>query len=471
MALTKFEFNEESINYFHESGLIPLNFYNKSGQILIHQKMNATENEINALMKFREQGIYYQDTDAHKLTKPKRSIPEGLTDTKLLSEETTNTLVHDFSTIFDELKNSSLSSISAKKMKNTVNEIFTKFEKQPDAMTGLVNILELMNTGSVDYQLQIAIKRTVVAMALKTRGMTHQGHKETEYLAASMNNLMVSCMLCDISYLKMNMPAGSDITATEMQYVKNHPMISYLMIAHEESIDPAVKRNVLLHHRPAVSDSTSNNYPSRNSIYQKLAALHQEYSKNPEKRSITQAIARTLTDLKQDIKYDEDANILALASEFASLTTDVPWRKAFHPVRASKMILNNSFFTYSWRVVREFLDLVAISLCDNQMVLHEGDFVIITLDTSSGNPYFEICRIIEISRLQSRPSIERIGSVDLKIIKEPKLSLGGFDPKNIVLDKRNAKYHLENDLTRRMIYVVDKDINPDLYNYLSEKMK
>jgi len=471
MALSKFEFNDESISYFHESGLIPLNFYNKTGQILIHQKMNATENEINALMKFRNQGIYYQDHDAHKLRKPKRVIPEGLTDTKLLSEETTQTMVHDVRDIFSELKNSSMTSISARKMKKTVNDVFNKFEKQADAMTGLVNILELMNSGNIDCELQIAIKRTVVAMALKTRGMTHQGNKDPQFMSEAMNNLMVSCMLCDISHLKMNMPSGNVLSAADMQYVKNHPMISYLMIAHEEEIDPVVKRNVLLHHRPAPLDTTSNNYPGKNLLYQKLAALYQEYSKNPEKRIVANSIARTLTDLKQDIKYDEDANIIALSSEFASLTTDVPWRKAFDPKIAVKMILNNSYFTYSTRVIREFLDLVAISLCDNQMVLKVGDFIIITLETSSGNPYFELCRIIEINRQQSRPSIERIGSVDLKIEREPKLMLSGFDPKNIVFDKRNAKYHLEHDLTRRMIYVVDKEINPDLFIFLSEKIK
>jgi HD-GYP domain-containing protein (c-di-GMP phosphodiesterase class II) len=471
MALAKFEFNEESISYFHESKLIPLNFYNKSGQILIHQKINAAESEINALMKFRDQGIYFQESDADKLKKPKRAIPEGLTDTKLLSEETTHALVHDFSNIFTELKSSSITAISARKMKDTVNDVFQKFEKQSDAMTGLVNILELMNTGKIDHELQTAIKRTVVAMALKTRGMTHQSSKDAKYMGEAMSNLMVSCMLCDIAYLKMTMPVGRGLNSNEMQYIKNHPIISYLMIAHEEHIDPVVKHNVLLHHRPSALDGTSNNYPTRNVISQKLAVMYQEYSKIPEKRTVANSIAQTLTELKQDIKYDEDVNILALASEFASLTTDVPWRKALSPVIASKMILNNSYFTYSARVTREFLDLVAISLCDNQMVLKLGDFVIIALETSSGNPYFELCKIIEITRLQSRPSVVRIGSVNLKIDKEPKLTLNGFDHKSITLDKRNAKYHLENDLTRRMIYVVDKDINPELFEFLVEKVK
>ncbi|MDH4261688.1 MAG: c-di-GMP phosphodiesterase [Spirochaetia bacterium] len=469
MALSKFEFNEESINYFHESKLIPLNFFNKTGQILIHQKVNASENEINALLKFRDQGIYFQDSDAHKLKKPKRYIPEGLSDTKLLTEETTHTMVHDFTDIFSELKSSSITSISAKKMKNTVNDIFQKFEKQSDAMTGLVNILELMNTANADYELQAAIKRTVVAMALKTRGMTTQNSKDADYMAESMNNLMVSSMLCDVAYLKMKMPVGRKLNSNEMEYIKNHPIISYLMIAHEDSIDPIVKHNVLLHHRAAPIDGTSNNYPTKNIISQKLATMYQEYSKNPDKRAVANSIARTLNDLKQDVKYDEDINILALASEFASLTTDVPWRKSFSPVIACKMILNNSFFTYSARVTREFLDLVAVSLCDNNLVLKTGDFVIIALDSSTGNPYFELCKIIEISRLQSRPSVERIGSVNLTIKKEPKLTLSGFDYKNIVFDKRNAKYNLENDLTRRMIYVVDQELNPELFDFLNNK--
>lgn len=466
MDLNKFEFNEEVINYFHESKFIPVDFYNKSGQILIPKKNNATENEINALLKFIPQGIYFLEADAHKLKKPERKIPDGLSDTKLLTQETTSALLHDTSEIFSELRNSSLTSISAKKIKNTVTDVFQKFEKQPDAMNGLVNILELMNAGNVEYNMQMAIKRTVVAMAMKTRGLTNQNSKDRAFLQKSMNNLMVAALLCDIGCLKMSMPSENGLNSSQMQYVKNHPMVSYLMIAHEESIDPIVKRNILLHHRPAYQDSVSNNYPTRTTLYQKLLSLYQEYSKIPEKKNVANSIAITLNDIKQDVKFDEDANIIAIASEFSSLTTDVPWRKALDSVTAVKMILNNSYFSYSSRSMREFLDMVALSLCDNQMVLNEGDFVIITAESLTGNPYFEVCKIVEINRYQSRPLVERIGAVNLIIENEPKRRLTGFDKKNLVLDKRHAKYDLANDLTRRMIYVVDPKLDPELYEHL-----
>lgn len=467
MSLNKFEFNEEIINYFRESRLIPLDFYNKAGQILIPKKAEATENEINALLKFQSQGIYFQESDAHKLKKPSRDIPEGMSDTKLLTQETGDVLARDVSSMFEELKTSSFSAISARRMKNTVSDVFEKFEKEPDAMNGLVNILELMSSGQLAHEMQIAIKRTVVAMALKTRGMTHQSSKDKGYLQTSMNHLMVSSLLCDVAYLKMNMPSQKGLDGNQMLYIKNHPLISYLMIAHEDSLDPAVKRNILFHHRPAPSDATSNNYPGKTQLAQKLAALYQDYSKIPDKKNVAGAIAHTLSDLKQDIKYDEDANILAIASEFASLTTDVPWRKGIHPVTAVKMMLNNSYFTYASRAIREFLDLVAISLCDNKMILKVGDFIILTAESMSGSPYFEVCKIHEINRQQSRPVVERIGSVNLNIEKEPKLALTGFDKKNLVLDKRHAKYHLENDLTRRMIYVIDPQLDPEMYEHLA----
>lgn len=44
---------------------------------------------------------------------------------------------------------------------------------------------------------------------------------------------------------------------------------------------------------------------------------------------------------------DEDIAYLILASEYASLTTDQPWRSAKDSRTAMKLILNNSFFSYS----------------------------------------------------------------------------------------------------------------------------
>ena len=50
--------------------------------------------------------------------------------------------------------------------------------------------------------------------------------------------------------------------------------------------------------------------------------------------------------------------------------------------------------------------------------------------------------------------------------REPKLRLLGFEPENIEMDKRLAEYSLKSDNTRRIVYIVDEEIDEDLYSYL-----
>ncbi|MES0491886.1 MAG: hypothetical protein ABUK01_17960 [Leptospirales bacterium] len=469
--LKQFEFNDDTITYFKEAGIIPLQFYNKSGQVLIHKKDNAAESEVDNLIKFQSQGIYYHKDDEDKLHRKSasRRIPNGLSDTRLLTKETTKVLSEDVKSSFQQMQQSSIDGLTARKMKNNVNDVFAKFEKQPDAMMGLVNILELMGSDSeMTYDMEIAVKRTVVAMALKTRGVIYQSATGQAAMQEDMNNLLMSAMLCDVSYLKMKIPTDTSLTPDHRNYISNHPLISYLMLAHEPEISREVKRNVLLHHRPFHEDKENNNYPQHNVLLQKLSKLYQEYSKDNSKLPVARSVANTIQDLQNRPAYDENANILALASEFASLTTKTAWREAFDPLTATKLIINNSYFTYPGRILREFLDSTAISLCDNKKIINNGDFLVLSAESLQGSSHMEIVKVSEIDRHQSRPQVRRIAFISPKIQKTPKLRLTGIDTSNITLDKRKAHYHLENDNTRKIVYCVDEKMDAELHEKLME---
>ena len=91
-----FEFTPEVIDGFRENKEIPVHFYNKDGQILIYRKENASDTEIERILRFVDQGIYFDLNDADKLgLGEKREVPEGLTDTKLLSEQHAEELAAD----------------------------------------------------------------------------------------------------------------------------------------------------------------------------------------------------------------------------------------------------------------------------------------------------------------------------------------------------------------------------------------
>lgn len=466
-----FDFTPEIIDKFREEKQIPVHFYNKDGQILIYKKEDATEAEINRVLRFVEQGIFYNtdDTDALGLGKKEESqTEEGLSDVKLLSENHAEELTKDTTELFNTLKRSTITSVHAKRSSDQLNQLFTDFETQPDAMNGLVNIMEIMAGGEAGADVELAVKRTVVAMAMKTRGMKATTHRDKQKMQDMVNVLMMSALLCDIGCAKMNMPTTDGITAKEMDYIRNHPLMSYMMVAHERTIDSRVKRNILCHHRPMRMDAQTNNYPPLKGLLTRLAMMEQKYRDDPSKGAVAQDVREQITMLKTDLPFDEDANIVAIASEFASLTSKTAWRPAFTVERAIRMIINNSFFTYTDRVLREFLDYVSMSLNDNQKVLAEGDFIIVASRDSGGKPFFEVCQITTANRYQSKPGIDRFATIYPDLESLPKLRFGSFNLERLRPDPRYAHFELSKDDSRHIVYAVDPEYDPKLFERLTE---
>lgn len=465
--LIEFDFSDEIINDFKARKQIPIDFYNNKGQILIYRKDEATDAEIERLFKFINQGIYYKEEDEHKLKGKKkkekpRKTPEGLSDTKLISKNYADALTNDTTEVFEKLRQSSGHTLASKKMKERMDSLFIDFSHQDDALSGLVNILELMQDHDSSYDVEKAIKRTIVSMAIKTRGMIMSGNSNMAGdLKDGINNLMMSSLFCDVGYYKMSMPINIGLSQEEMTYIKNHPLVSYLMIAHDKNISSVTKHNILMHHRPKGGEGQHHNdYPDTASLEQKLTAVREKYQNEPSKEGVVADINRQLQMIARNASsYQEDSNILALSSEFASLTSPTTWRESIAGDLAVKMILNNSFFTYSFRIMREFLDYIVLSLIDNQFALKVGDFVVVNSSAEKSNSSFELCQVDEVGRYQSRPRVVRIGAVRPKVETQPKLKFEGFDLENTKKDPRKARYDLKLDESRQLVYAYDPRLN------------
>ena len=84
-----FDLSAELIDQFRQAREIPVHFYNRDGQILIYRKQDASGPEIERLLRYAPQGIFYDLDDEAALSpsKSSRAIPEGLSDAKLISRE------------------------------------------------------------------------------------------------------------------------------------------------------------------------------------------------------------------------------------------------------------------------------------------------------------------------------------------------------------------------------------------------
>ncbi len=404
--LKPFDLSTEMIDQFRRAREIPVHFYNRDGQILIYRKQGATGPEIERLLRYAPHGIFYDVDDQAALfpESTERTIPDGLSDAKLISCEVAHEMTAHTSELFAELRRSSLDSKQTQASRRRLAATFDAFEGQPDAMIGLVNIIELMGDQNAPHEVELAVKRTVVAMALKIRRMKAQSAFDREQLKALSVVTMLSALLCDVGASKMDLPKELGLSNREMQYVQNHPLMSFLMLAHEGSLEAAVKHNVLCHHRPLREGAGGNNYPTDDWLSDRLRALVTKYQADANRAGIAPDLEQQLALLRSDQAYEEDLAIISLSSEFASLTSAVPWRPAFSSVRAVQMIINNLFFTYPHRIPREFLDYVAVSLCDNREILAAGVFIVVAATGREGDTAFEVCEITHSSRYQSAPA-------------------------------------------------------------------
>lgn len=182
--LAKFELTEESLNSFRKNKNIPLDLYNKDGQILIHKKRNPTEADFGKLLKFEMQGLYFLISELKKTKtngNDKAFLEPGRT-TKLFDQEKTARFAKQSQALIEDLRKTSFSSDQAVFVQNSVNELLTDFTSNPDFELGIFNILEILGVAGVSVESELMTKRTVVAMGMKvrTRKIVNEGKEESK---------------------------------------------------------------------------------------------------------------------------------------------------------------------------------------------------------------------------------------------------------------------------------------------------
>nr|WP_167881616.1 c-di-GMP phosphodiesterase [Leptospira wolffii] len=476
LKLERFEFNSDVIRQFKENQMIPVDFYNKNGQILIHRKDNASEADINKLQKFELQGIYYLHSERDKVTirpeHPDAVNGKKVSYIKLVNPDLTIRLAKDASSLLKELRDYPLNGNHVKNVSKAIDLILEDFSTSQDVELGLVNVIDVMKTAGVETNSEILTKRTVISMAMKLRSLKAMSVKDSENSRAQQLNLMMASYMVDIGKARMKFPIHGDLSAEEFEYVKNHPIVSYLMIANLASIQPQVKTSVLNSHRPYRGEGLNNNYPATAFLIKKLTEYYEKYKEDSTRTVLVEDLQRQLHLLQSNTYGEDDPAIISISGEFASLSTNQEWRAAYKPISAMKLILNNSFFSYNERVVKEFFDFMALSLCENKSVLNPGDYVIVVSTDSQHKVHFETCTIKEINRNQTRPLLERIGTIRPIFSNKGKLKIAGYDHRTFQPDRRKAVFNLANTVDpRRVIYSIDPELDPRLFDLIDKNYR
>lgn len=485
LKLKPFELSDEVVQKMRETRCLPARLYNQDGQTVIFPRSNLDEAEIEKLLRFRTQGLFYHPDDAAHLglveappapplsvvSAPLQTVSktpnlpevEGLSSARLISQALTNQTLNLADDLLSEVKVSPLTAKTSLALREGLDQVASDFLAQPDVTTGVVNVLERLAEIRALPAQEMAIKRTVVSLALKSRLMPAAAHRNPDERRQNLSDLLTSALLCDIGFTRMTPVDRANLSPEDAAYLKTHPFLSYLLIANEENLGLNVKYNVLNHHRALVDPSReSNNYPQMSWLKTKLQGLVEAHQADPENRLLVEDSRLLLARFDRGRERNEDLEILSVASEFASLTTETSWRLAWPAERALQMMVNNSWFTHSGRIMGDFLDRLAVSLNQNQLVVKPGAFVVLNSTSQDQRQYWEVCQVLEAGREQSQPLLRRLGTGAPHIITEPKRRLAGLVPSSLHKE-RSIHLDLKKDQSRRLIYCLNEEFDNEFY--------
>ncbi len=467
--LAKFELNEETLNAFRRNNSIPIDLYNRNGQIIIPKKKNPTSEDFGKLLKFELQGVYFLLSELNKGKSAAKLSEEPKEPVKLFDQKKTELFARQSAALIEDLRKQSFTSEQAVFVQNSINEILTDFTSNPDFESGIFNILEILGVAGVSLQSELMTKRTIVAMGMKvrTKKIVSDADKkpyQKEHLA-----IMMASYLADVGYAKLDITENPKISKEEYAIIQQHPIISYLMTLPAPEISTDVRTLILNHHRPFRGAGVNNNFPDPRVVFQKLMSVRDIYTKETNKERIVEDIETQLHQQENQVttaSREDDIAILSLASEYASLTSAQSWRPAFSSARALKMIVNDSFFSYSNKNIRHLLDYVGASLTNNENIINPGDFIITASIDSEKQVHFDICVVVEVDRYQTRPKLQRICTIKPIFKKANKYRIADFDLTQIRMDRRKAIIDLSSHAagSTRVIYIIDRELNERLFD-------
>lgn len=474
--LAKFDLSEQSLNSFRQNKNIPINLYNKDGQVVMPKKKDPTEEDFGKLLKFELQGLYFNITDLKQSNSQSGKMSPEKNVVKLFNKDKTLDFAKQSANLLEELKKETFSSEQAVAIQHSVRDILDDFISNPDFETGLFNILEILSVAGVSLQSELLTKRTIVAMGMKVRTKKIVKDEDNKLNKKDHLAIMMASYLADVGYSKLEISENPKLSREEYLSIQQHPIISYLMTLPAPEITSEIRTLILNHHRPFHGTGINNNYPDPRTVFTRLMSVRDKFTKDVSKKRIVADIESQLRiqeNQNSNSQFEEDIAILSLASEYASLTSDQPWRKAFSSSMALKIILNDSFFSYSNKNIRHLLDYVGASLTNNENIINVGSLVITASIDSEKQVHFDIGKVLEVEHYQTRPKVQRICTIKPIFKKGNKYRIADFDANQVRMDRRRAVVDLASQAasSQRVIYIIDQEINEPLFDAVNTLSK
>ncbi|MBN2041157.1 MAG: HD domain-containing protein [Spirochaetes bacterium] len=355
---------------------VPFDLYDEYGNVVVEINTPLTEPLIKHLKSTGIKYLYYNPAQSKA-----KENPAGLdTGKNVLDESQQKESIDLAKEVLDSIKSTidfTPKSITPDKIKKTykhVDDILNHIENNSDSIFIPFNKLKSMSEYTYIHSSNVSILGALLGARLE--------YNRTVRVRMGVGGLFhdIGKVLVDDKILNKE----SQLTEDEFRLIRNHPQLGYNLVKDSRELSTLEKSIVLFHHeRP-----DGQGYPFKYD--------YNSYTGNVPK----------------------EVRLLSICDAYSSLTIKTPYREAFSPKKALRIILNSVYAPFKKKSqflpadVRDFIRSLGFMLNKGEYFFEKGE----TVRLSSG----EIAVIEEMNRLYPiNPKIRMITNKQLKALDRP----------------------------------------------------
>ncbi|HOP28975.1 MAG TPA: HD domain-containing protein [Spirochaetota bacterium] len=301
--------------------------YSSEGEKLLNEREVLTQGKIKTIREKYGNKVYYAPTEKDTGIIPSYVYDKALNQTKNVLNDIiiTNKFTRD----------------SYKKSEQVIDEILSELNSRE--LTA-INLLKNMKSYD-EYLYYHSINVGLLSALMVKKRRTYKGNE--------IKSVVLGAYLSDLGKIKLDktiLYKPDRLNEDEQIEMKLHPQEGYNIIKSLEGIDPIVLQTILFHHE-RFDDEGYYSLP-----YETLPT---------------------------------SPKIVAICDMYDALTTPKPYRQAYSPSEALKLIVNSVDKQFDRELVGDFVNLMGSLLNNSQAFYRKGDFCI--LNTG------EICLVSEVN--------------------------------------------------------------------------
>jgi len=316
---------EIDLDYIMPDTVFVYPIFSSLGEKLLNEREVLTSGKIKSIKEKCGSKVYYSLPEKESGILPDHVFTKAINKTKDVMQEVLHT--------------DKFTKDAYKKSEELISEILEQLNSREISAINLLK--DIKNFDEYLYYHAINVGMLTALLAKKRR----------KYSPDEIKNIVLGAYLSDLGKIKIEkslLNKTEKLNDEDLMKIRLHPQLGYNIVKTIETINPIVLQTILFHHEQ-YNDEGYYNLP-----YESLPS---------------------------------SPKLVSICDMYDALTSPRPYRHAFSPSEAMKLILNSTEKKYDRDMVSDFLNIMGSLLNNSQFFYRKGDFCILNTN--------EVCLVSE----------------------------------------------------------------------------